>query len=150
MRKYNEQYWNSEKWLQKQTQLHLKLSTLIPTLTSIVSLIWSSLIHYNWDWRGVCTEFSTLVEINRLNKLLTCSLRFLSDLEGLWALCNCCLFVYISFGLLLIEGLYRGWLVWPDFTLSIQLHLVHCITHSSYSLVLYGSLNLVFNCLVCV
>jgi hypothetical protein len=37
----------------------------------------------------VCTEFSTLVEINRLNKLLTCSLRFLDDLEELCLLAVC-------------------------------------------------------------
>jgi hypothetical protein len=71
-------------WIdQNQAQLQLKFSVSITTLTSILFLIWSSLIHYNWDEMGMYTEFSTLVEINQLNKPLTCSLRFLNGLEEL-------------------------------------------------------------------
>jgi hypothetical protein len=71
-------------WIdQNQAQLQLKFSVSITTLTSILFLIWSSLIHYNWDEMDMYTEFSTLVEINQLNKPLTCSLRFLNGLEEL-------------------------------------------------------------------
>jgi hypothetical protein len=37
----------------------------------------------------------------------------------------------------LIESLYRNQLVWPILTLPIQLHLVHCITHSNCFLVCF-------------
>jgi hypothetical protein len=97
----------------------------------------------------VYTEFSTLVEINRPNWLLNCSLGLLNDLRGVgYELC-----VDAAFSLSIcvcgcrVEGLYRGLLISPDLTPLIQLHLVHCITHLGCSLVLYGSLNQVFTCL---
>jgi hypothetical protein len=65
-----------------------------------------------------------------VNRLLSCSLEWSWGVVGcVYAAC-CCLS-------LLDWGLYRNQLVWPILTPPIQLHLVHCITHSNYFLVCF-------------
>jgi hypothetical protein len=108
-----------------------------PQLNCLPLLLLCSYRPLNWllmeEKRGLCTKFSTLVEINwsiASSVALWTSWRILKSCQcGVYASC-CCFY-------LLDWGLYRNQLVWPILTLLIQLNMVHCITHSNYFLVCF-------------